>query len=362
MSEYYFIFVWLVVMAYLSMNFPVREKIRVLGKVEVRWKIIWAVIVFIPVIHLVSTGSLRSDVGLYVASYKNTEASWSSVISALHSMESGFGYTVFQKTIKILTGGSVSSFRLILALCQIVPIILVYRKYSSEYLFSAFLFLATGNHIAWMMNGLRQFLAVAVIFAGTGFLVRKKLVPVIILILIASTIHTSALMMLPIVFIVQGKAWNKKTMLYIIAAVIAMFVFSRRIDLMETLLQGSEYENAVSNWQSLGDDGVHPIRVLVNAVPVVLAFYARKNISKKNDPLLNVCVNMSVISLGIYLIAMVTSGIMIGRLPIYVSLYTQILLPYLIFAVDWGDYNTLLRGGAVVGYILYYLMLYRSIG
>ena len=53
MSEYYFIFVWLVVMAYLSMNFPVRTRVKVLGKMEVRWKITWAFIVFIPVIHLV---------------------------------------------------------------------------------------------------------------------------------------------------------------------------------------------------------------------------------------------------------------------------------------------------------------------
>ena len=361
MSEYYFIFVWLVVMAYLSMNFPVREKIRVLGKVEVRWKIIWAVIVFIPVIHLVSTKLPNGDMGVYIAAYTKAEASWASVLENLNAMDSGFGYSIFQKIVKIMTGGSVSAFRLILALCHSLPIILVFRKYSSDYLFSIFLFLASGCHLAWMMNGLRQFLAVVIVFAGTGFIVRKKLVPVIVLILIASTIHTSALMMLPIVFIVQGKAWNKKTLLYIMVAVIAMFIFSRRIDLMEALLVGTEYEGAVTNIQALGDDGVHPIRVLVNALPVILAFYNREKIGRENDPMLSMCVNMSVINLGIYLIAMVTSGILIGRLPIYVSLYSFLLLPYLIYKVDWGDYNVILRSGSIIGYMLYYFIQYRGI-
>jgi hypothetical protein len=129
---------------------------------------------------------------------------------------------------------------------------------------------------------------------------------------------------------------------------------------MEALLQGTEYEGAVEIWQSLGDNGASPVRVLVNAVPVILAIYARKVIDKKADPVLNICINMAVINLGIYLIAMVTSGVMIGRLPAYVSLYTYILLPYLVYYVDWGSYDMLLRGGLIVGYMLYYLMQYRG--
>jgi transmembrane protein EpsG len=360
MNEYYFIFIWMAAIAYLSMSMQVKEKIMVLGKMEWRWNIIMAVIVFLPVIHLASMGTPIGDTGVYLSGYTEAEASVSSIMNAIREHKSGFGFVVFRDSIKILTRGSVTAFRLILALCHIIPVIFVFRKYSTEYMVSAFLFAASGCHIAWMMNGLRQFLAVAIIFAGTGFIVRKRLVPAIALILLAATVHTSALVMLPVVFIVQGKAWNKKTMLYIVVAVIATFIFSRRVELMDTILQGTEYEGAVENWQSLGDDGANPIRVLVSAVPVILAYYARKSIIKKNDPVLNICVNMSIINLGIYLIAMVTSGIMVGRLPIYVSLYTFILLPYLVFAVDWENYNILLRGGLVVGYILYYFIQYRG--
>ena len=361
MSEYYFIFVWMAAIAYISMSMQVKERILVLGKLEWRWNILMAIIVFLPIIHLASMGTPINDTSIYIARFNESEASWSSVIQAIKQHESGFGFTVFQDTVKILTRGNVIAYRILLALCQTLPIIFVFRKYSTSYMVSAYLFVASGCHIAWMMNGLRQFLAVAIVFAGTGFIIRKKLIPAIVLILIAATVHTSALIMLPVVFIVQGKAWNKKTMLYIVAIIIATYVLARRADLMDVLLQGTEYEGTVETWQSMGDNGVHPVRVLVNTVPVILAFYARGNISRKNDPVLNICVNMAIINVGIYLIAMVTSGIMIGRLPIYVTLYTYILLPYLVYSVDWGGYNMLLRGGLIVGYFLYYLMQYRGL-
>lgn len=37
---------------------------------------------------------------------------------------------------------------------------------------------------------------------------------------------------------------------------------------------------------------------------------------------------MSIVSASIYLVSMFTSGIFIGRLPIYCSLYSYVLLPW----------------------------------
>ena len=360
MSEYYFIFIWLILIAYTSLYAPVQEKIMVLGKEEIRWKLFWAFLVFVPVIHLASIGDPRSDTSAYISAYVKSEASISSIIDLIRTHESGFAYKIFQDVVKIITNGNVVAFRVVLSLCHIVPVILVFRKYSTSYLFSAFLFIATGCHIGWMMNGIRQFLAVSIIFGGTTFIIRRKYVPAIILILIASTVHTSALVMVPVIFIVQGRAWNKKTLLYITIAVIAMLVFSRRIELVDTLLAGTEYEGTIANMMQYGDDGVNPLRVAVNAVPVILAYYGRKTIAQKNDSVVNMCVNMSVINFGIYIVAMVTSGIMIGRLPIYVSLYTFILLPYLIKEIYWGDLGVILKVGSLVGYMLYYFILYRG--
>lgn len=183
-------------------------------------------------------------------------------------------------------------------------------------------------NLAWMMNGLRQYLAVSIIICTVPLLLRREFFPAILVILLASTIHLSALMMIPIIFIVQGKPWNKRTLLFIVVAVIATYLFSRNTELLDSMLVNTPYAGSIGNSRTIGDGGVNPIRVLVYMVPPLVAFVGRREIEEDNDPLINMAVNMSLITAGLYLIAMATSGIMIGRLPIYTSLFDFILLPY----------------------------------
>ena len=89
--------------------------------------------------------------------------------------------------------------------------------------------------------------------------------------------------MLPIIFIVQGKVGNKRTMFFIVMAIIAMFILSKNPALMDTILGETEYAGAVTEMQRLGDDGVNPLRVLVTAVPVLLAFCAEKTYFKRRE-------------------------------------------------------------------------------
>ena len=48
---------------------------------------------------------------------------------------------------------------------------------------------------------------------------KKKYIPLIAIILLGATFHASALLMIPIIFIVQGKAWNKKSVLCILGCI-----------------------------------------------------------------------------------------------------------------------------------------------
>ena len=78
------------------------------------------------------------------------------------------------------------------------------------------------------------------------------------------------------------------------------------------------------------DDGTNPVRVLVYAVPTLVALFGRRYVIQANDPVINLCVNASMITTAIYLVSMVTSGIYVGRLPIYTTLHGYIALPWLI--------------------------------
>ncbi len=84
--------------------------------------------------------------------------------------------------------------------------------------------------------------------------------------------------MLPIAFIVQGKAWNGKTILFIVLSVAAVFFVDKFTNILENMLSDTQYQNVVSDWQSWNDDGTNFLRVLVYSVPAILAFIGRKRI------------------------------------------------------------------------------------
>lgn len=86
------------------------------------------------------------------------------------------------------------------------------------------------------------------------------------------------------------------------------------------MLEEIQYQNVVSDWQSWHDDGTNLLRVLVYNVPAVLSLVGLKYIHLGKSSVINVCTNMSIATAGFYMISMFTSGIFIGRLPIYFSL------------------------------------------
>ena len=69
--------------------------------------------------------------------------------------------------------------------------------------------------------------------------------------------------------------------------------------------------------------------------------------------MINFAANMSVVSSGIYVISMFTSAIMIGRLPIYFSLYNYILLPWEITHIFTKRSARVITWAMVGFYLLY---------
>lgn len=185
-------------------------------------------------------------------------------------------------------------------------------------------------------------------------MLEKKWVPTILMILLASTMHQSALVMIPIVIIVQGKAWNKRTILFLSAALVAVTFVNQFTSILDNMMQETQYANMVNDWTLWGDDGTNVFRVLVYSVPTILSLIGLKYIHYENDPVINFCANMSIVSTGLYIISMFTSGIFIGRLPIYASLYNYILLPWEIDHMFTKKSSKIMGLFMVVAYLAFY--------
>ena len=177
---------------------------------------------------------------------------------------------------------------------------------------------------------MRQFLVAAILFACTPLILNKKPIPYFVIVLFLSTFHTSALIMIPAYFIVSSEPWSKRTMVFVIGIILAMLFTSQFTSLLDTVVENSDYASSMEEFKDV-DDGTNPVRILVESVPIIIAFIYRNKIKDKLTPIIKISINMSLIASGLYIISKIArSGIMLGRLPIYFSLYNSILLPWLI--------------------------------
>lgn len=252
-------------------------------------------------------------------------------------------YHVWLMTIAILSG---------------IPIMLILRKRSKYFFYSSFLFM-TGIIFFWMLNGMRQFWAAAIVFLFSDWIEKRKTIPFMIVVLLAATIHFTVLVMIPMYFVATAKPFGKKVILFLILLLIAVIFLEPFVGAMEDVLQGTAY--AGSTVQFAEDDGVNPIRVLVMSVTPAIAFCGRKVLEKKADAFINICINMSVICAGIYFLGIFTSGILVGRLPIYFEIYNLILLPYLLKECFTRESSKIMFVLCTIGFLgFYYLQMKNS--
>lgn len=355
MSEFLWIIIWFAAISTLYIGLPTQQYEYISGEKVRRTRWLFAFFLFAPVFYIVAVRSdVIGDTYAYEQAFNSLPNTWNGLISYIPTVKKDKGFSLLSGIIKILFGNSTIVYFLILAIIQGMALIYVYRKYSTNYCLSMFLFIVSTDYVSWMYNGIRQFTAVTIIFAATPLMLKKKWFSLVGIILLASTIHGSALLMLPIVFIVQGRAWNKKTFVLIIACVLAFNFAEQFTNVLDILLSDTQYTNVVSDWQMSNDNGTNLIRVLVYSIPAILSFIGRKWISYEDNPIINLSTNMSIISAALYLVSAGTSGIFLGRLPIYTSLYGYILLPYLIDKIFIKESAKMMYIMMISAYLVFY--------
>ena len=356
MNQYILVMLWMVIIYIISKTVNVYQEEYMCGKKEVR--VTWGFAIFC-VIPLIWWTANRDpwilDTGAYVRNFERMPESLAGLVSYVEERSKDKGFWILSTFIKVIIGNNVTLYLGVLAAFQLMMLAMVFRKYSSNYVMALFLFVAATDYISWMHNGIRQFMAVALIFGATELILRKKYIPLIAIVLLASTFHGSALMMLPIVFIVQGRPWNRKTLLAIFLFIIAIVFVENFTNLLDKMLDDTQYTNVVSDWQAWEDNGTNPIRVFIYSIPTLLSIVGYPYIKEANDPVVNVACNMGIISTMLYCLSAVTSGIFMGRLPIYCSLYaTGILLPWELDNVFTKDSAKIVKLLMIVGFVAFY--------
>ena len=335
MTVYWFMMTWVILFGIMAQATAKRVCVgEYLGEdvYEPRANLFMALVTFAVIIFFAGARSYIADTTAYISMFKDYPLFKDAhdIIFAEGAREPGFrlfsiltktyisdNYTVWLSIIAAISG-----------ICVMIPL----YKYSCNFGVSAFLFMASCQ-FTWMFNGMRQFLAAAIIFACTGLILKNRTLLYILIVCILATIHQSALLLIPMYFIAKGEPWNKRTMLFIGCIVLAILFTSKFTNLLTDVVEQTDYASSVNEFKDT-DDGTNIIRILVESIPVILAFVYREKIKDKLTPIIKLSINMSLIASGLYIISKIAhSGILLGRLPIYFSMYNLILLPWLLKSI-----------------------------
>lgn len=85
--------------------------------------------------------------------------------------------------------------------------LIVIRKLSVSYALSVFIFIALGTY-TFYFNGLRQGMAMALAALAMPALINKRIIPFLLIIILASSFHTSASILIPVYLLLHSKINN----------------------------------------------------------------------------------------------------------------------------------------------------------
>lgn len=298
-------------------------------KTQDKVPIFFAILVFGYFIFWIGMRKYVADTTQYIWSFEKLTTNFSEGFLKIDWDGKGPLFWLFSLAFKCFISDDFQWWLMAIAVISCGCLMIVIRKYSVDFFFSSFLFIAMVEFI-WPMNGMRQFVCVAFVFLFSDLIKDGKFFKFLILTLILSLVHTTVVLMIPIYFVVRAKPWSTKIVVFIIGIVLITVFAEPFFNGVESALSGTAYSGLTSSFNE--DDGVNPVRVLFFSLPPAVAFLKRDVLTQYYDdnPMLPIAINMSLVSAALYFVGAFTSGILIGRLPIYCELYNLLLIPFLL--------------------------------
>lgn len=221
---------------------------------------------------------------------------------------------------------------MITALIAVIPTVFIIYKYSCPYELGIALYVLT-SYYTFSMNGIRQYAAAGILILGTKYLLSEKFsdfFKYLIFVLIAWLFHSSALIMIPIYFVVRRRAWTPFTTLILVGTVILTAGFNSILPSFLGMLEDTNYSIYAENgWFTEGQEtGSDIIRVVVLAIPLVLAYLSREKLRYLHGIKWDILVNLSVVNLAFYILSLYNW--IFARFAIYTSIYVIIMMTYVI--------------------------------
>ena len=261
------------------------------------------------------------------------------------------GFTLLTAFIKMITKNS-QVYLFILSAITIGLLFAAIVKWVPDRRIGIFLLIMTGCYLD-SMNGIRQALVTAILFYFLpGLVDQKKIVQYILLVLLVSTMHGSALVLLPLYFWVDKEPWSEYTII-LIGGVILIFVFFNLGfgKALAIFLEETQYGNEYTKELTQGSSGTSFMRFPVAIAPLILGFINRKE--ERDYPYYNIMFNMSLINATCWFISL--KSLYFYRLATYFLPFMIVHLCYEIDRANRRREDQQIQVAAIVLYFIFHL-------
>lgn len=255
-----------------------------------------------------------TDFGAYISSYGRYKEEWWNFIKTFDEP----GIAVLAKVGSFLYDSPVILL-LLAAFITVTLYIITIKKYCNLFQMGILLFIFIGS---WhgSFNAMRQYLAAAIIFAGHRFIYEKKLWKYLLVVGLATCFHITALVMLPIYFIVNKRLSFKSICVIVGMVLVIRYSYDYFFAIMSFIKESDQTQYAYML------RAVNATRILVAFAPLLVALLA-KNTKEMKNPETQFYIMLLVVNAGFMF---GTSGsAYLARIGIYTECFGTLALPRL---------------------------------
>jgi hypothetical protein len=282
------------------------------------------------------------------------------------------GYIYYMRIIALLGFGYLG-FQIITSAILLFSISRFIYKYSTNIAFSFFIFMTTRMFFG-IMNISRQYLAIAVLLFSIECIRNKKLFKFSLFVLIAASIHFTAIFFFTAYFIANSKLNEKRSILLIMTGIFCGLLFDRIVLIFVSVTgRYSGYlEGRYFNFE--GNIAIY-INLLINLIFFSVAFFTKYWISREHTKPIdqistsnkaNIRLPYETIWYTLCLLTLIVSIVglnatILSRIGMYFSVFFLVFIPSVIRSIKSKEIRTIISLGIVVGLFASFVvvMVYR---
>lgn len=199
----------------------------------------------------------------------------------------------------------------------------------------------------FLCNGIRQAVAVSIVFAFSYAYQQhglKSILSIIIVVFIAFMFHKSALMMMPIIFLSKRRIDFKQFIIILVTAIVIPYLYDGLFEFMDTNITDEEALLYI-------EKGINPIRVVVAFAPLALILFVdnKKAFLEKN----NFVTNLVLFNAILFLVT--SKSAYLNRFTKFTTIYVVLFVPAALKYIENNNLRIILKWITVALYFSYWL-------